>query len=107
MSFRFDKLTVKVQEAFARAQALASERGHPELDPLHLLAALLEDPEGIVPAVLERIGANRSQLDRIVAAELTHFPKVSGGTSPQPSASLGKLLEAAQREADAMKDEYV
>jgi len=107
MSFRLDKLTVKAQESLARAQALASERGHPELDPLHLLAALLEDPEGIVPAVLGRIGANRSQLDRIVAAELTHFPKVSGGTPPQPSASLGKLLEAAQREADAMKDDYV
>lgn len=107
MSFRLDKLTVKAQESLARAQALASERGHPELEPLHLLAALLEDPEGIVPAVVERIGANRSQLDRIVAAELTHFPKVSGGTPPQPSASLGKLLEAAQREADAMKDDYV
>jgi len=107
MAFRFDKLTIKSQEALARAQALASERGHPEIDPLHLLAALIADPEGIAQAILERIGANRGQLSRIVEAELNHLPKVSGGAPPQVSAALQKTLDAAQREADAMKDDYV
>jgi len=107
MSFRLDKLTIKAQEALARAQAAASQSGHPQIEPLHLLAALLADAEGTVPAILERIGANRSQLDRIVQGELNHLPKVSGGAPPMPSAALQKLLEAAEREADAMKDEYL
>ena len=107
MPFRFDKLTIKAQEAVAQAQAMASERGHPEIDPLHVLAALTGDPEGIVVPILDRIGANRQQLERIIAAELSHFPKVSGGATPGPSASLQKVFEAAQREADAMRDEFV
>ena len=48
MAFRLDKLTVKSQEAVQRAQSLASEKGHPEMDPLHLLAALLAEAEGVV-----------------------------------------------------------
>lgn len=108
MAFRFDKLTIKAQEALARAQSLASEHGHPEIDPLHLLGALLfEGDEGIVHSILERIGVNRSQLDRIVSSEMGHFPKVSGGTPPGVGATLGRVLDAAQREADAMKDDYV
>ncbi len=107
MAFRFEKLTIKSQEAIAQAQALASERGHPEVDPLHLLAALLADGEGIAGTVLERIGVNRAQVDRIVGDELSHFPKVSGGAPPGMSAALQKTLEAAQREADGMKDEFV
>jgi len=107
MPFRFDKLTIKAQEAVAQAQAMASERGHPEIDPLHLLAALTADSEGVVVPILERIGVNRPQLDRIIASELNHFPKVSGGAQPGISSSLHKVLEAAQREADAMRDEFV
>ena len=63
MPFRFDKLTIKAQEAVAQAQAIASERGHPEIDPLHLLAALLAEQEGVVKPILDRIGVNRPQLD--------------------------------------------
>jgi ATP-dependent Clp protease ATP-binding subunit ClpB len=107
MAFRLDKLTIKAQEAIAQAQSIVSERGHPEIDPLHLLAALVGDAEGIVVPILDRIGANRQQLDRIIAAELNHFPKVSGGATPGVSASLQKVLEASQREADTMRDEYV
>ena len=55
MPIRWDKFTVKAQEAVQRANELASEHGNPELQPLHLLAALLEDKEGIVPPVLEKI----------------------------------------------------
>ena len=107
MPFRFDKLTIKAQEAIAQAQSIASERGNPEIDPLHVLAALLAEQEGVVKPILDRVGVNRQQLDRIVQAELGHFPKVSGGAPPQPNAALQKLFEAAQREADAMKDEFV
>ncbi len=108
MAFRFDKLTLKAQEAVARAQELAADRGHAQIDPLHLLAALLaEENDGIVGPILERIGVNRGQLDKIVQAELGHFAHVSGGAPPQLSQELNRVLEAAQREADAMKDEFV
>ena len=107
MAFRFDKLTLKAQEAVARAQELATDRGNAQIDPLHLLAALLTENDGIVGPILERIGVNRQQLDSIVQAELGHFAQVSGGAPPQGSRELNQVLEAAQREADAMKDEFV
>ncbi|MCR4410799.1 MAG: ATP-dependent chaperone ClpB [Thermoguttaceae bacterium] len=108
MAFRFDKLTIRAQEAVAQAQSMAADRGHPELDPLHLLAALLQERDGIVESILDRIGANRPQLERIVESELGHFPKVlSGGGSPNASRDFQKVLDAAQREADNLKDEYV
>lgn len=107
MAFRFDKLTLKAQEALAKAQELATDRGNAQIDPLHLLAALLVEQDGIVGPILERIGVNRGQLNRIVEAELGHFARVSGGAQPQGSQELNRVLEAAQREADAMKDEFV
>jgi len=107
MAFRFDKLTIKGQEAVQRAQSLAADEGHPEIDPLHLLAALLGETEGITGSILDRIGANRAQLEKIVRSELGHFPKVAGGSTPQPGSALGQVLEAAQHAADAMKDDYV
>ncbi|MGA7701242.1 MAG: AAA family ATPase, partial [Thermoguttaceae bacterium] len=107
MAFRFDKLTLKAQEAVARAQELATDRGHAEIDPLHLLAGLLSENDGIVGPILERIGVNRGQLDKIVQAELGHFARTSGGTPPQVGRELNKVLEDAQRQADAMKDEFI
>ncbi|MEJ5342157.1 MAG: ATP-dependent chaperone ClpB [Thermogutta sp.] len=106
-AFRFDKLTIKAQEAVANAQSLASERGHPEIDPVHLLAALVSETDGLIKPILERIGVNRSQLERIIEGELNHFPKVSGGAQPQPSSSLMKVLEQSQREADALRDDFI
>jgi len=107
MTFRMDKLTVKAQEALQRAQAIASEKGHPEIEPLHLLAALLAETDGLVQPLLERIGANRRQLEQMVEAELRHRPTVSGGGPPPISRELLQVLEAAQRQADAMKDAYI
>jgi ATP-dependent Clp protease ATP-binding subunit ClpB len=107
MAFRFDKLTLKAQEAVVRAQELATDRGNAQIDPLHLLAALLTENDGIVGPILERIGANRQQLDSIIQEELEHFVQVSGGAPPQGSRELNQVLEAAQREADGMKDEFV
>jgi ATP-dependent Clp protease ATP-binding subunit ClpB len=107
MAFRFDKFTLKAQEAVQRAQELAADRGNPQIDPLHLLAALLAEDEGVVKPILDKIGVNRAQLDKIVESELNHFPKGSGGGPPQPSQQLIQVFEAAQREAGTMKDDFV
>ncbi len=107
MAFRFDKLTTKAREAVERAINLATERGHAQVDPLHLLAGLLAESEGVVRPVLEKIGANRRQLERIVESELGHFARVTGGAQPQPSQQLMQVLETAQSETQTMRDEYV
>jgi ATP-dependent Clp protease ATP-binding subunit ClpB len=107
MPFRFEKLTIKAQEAVARAQELASSAGNPQIEPMHLLAALLQEDGGIVRPVLEKIGANTGQLEQIVDAELKHLPKTSGGSPPGVGQALSKVLDAAQAEADGMKDEFV
>ena len=107
MAFRFDKLTIKAQEAVQKAQDLAAERGNPQIEALHLLAALLAESEGIFGAIIDKLGANRAQLEKIVAAELGHLPRASGGAQPQPAPNLMQVFEAAQREADAMKDDFV
>ena len=107
MAFRFDKLTIKAQEAIQRAQELASEAGNPQMEAVHLLAALQDETEGIVRPVLEKIGANVGQLEKIVEAEMKHLPKSSGGSPPGIGSQLQKVLEAAQAEADGMKDEFV
>jgi ATP-dependent Clp protease ATP-binding subunit ClpB len=107
MAFRLDKLTIKAQEAVQRAQDFAANRGNPQIDALHLLAALLAEGEGVTRPLLDKIGVNRGQLEQIVEAELAHLPKVSGGAGPQPGESLMNVLEAAQRLAATMKDEFV
>jgi ATP-dependent Clp protease ATP-binding subunit ClpB len=108
MAFRFEKLTHKAQEAVQRAQELASEAGNPQMEPAHLLAALLDEgSEGIVRPVLEKMGANVGQLETIVDSELKHFPRSSGGSPPGLSTQLSKVLDAAQSEADSMKDDFV
>jgi ATP-dependent Clp protease ATP-binding subunit ClpB len=107
MPFQFDKLTQKAQEAVAGAQSLAQNAGNPQIDPLHLLSALLHEKDGVVGPILEKIGVNRAQLDRIVQSELAHFPKVSGGNPSSPSNELMQVFEAASREAEAMKDEFI
>src|SRR5436190_14355935 len=107
MAFRFDKLTVKAQEAVQRAQDLAADKGNPQIDPLHLLAALLAESEGVVRPIIDKIGAPRQQLEKIIDAEFNHLPKVSGGAPPGISQDLNKVLEAAAAEAGTMKDEFV
>jgi len=108
MTFRLDKLTVKAQEAIQRAQELAQEKQNPQLEPLHLLAGLLAETEGIVGAVLDKIGANRKRLADIVEADLRQLPRVSGATAtPQPSSVLMQVLNGAAREAEMFKDEFI
>ena len=107
MTFRMDKLTIKAQEAVVGAQSLATEKGHPEVDSLHVLTALIGQPDGIVKPLLEKIGVQLSQLHSMLDSELERLPKVSGGATPQPNSQLQAVLNAAAAEADTMRDEFV
>jgi ATP-dependent Clp protease ATP-binding subunit ClpB len=107
MPLRFDKLTLKAQEAVQRAQELAADAGNPQIESLHLLGALLGESEGIVRPLLDAVGVNMPQLQKMVDAELSHLPKTSGGAAPQLSSELSKVLEAAQAVATELKDEFV
>src|SRR2546423_8988939 len=108
MPIRWDKFTLKAQEAVQRANELASEHGNPELQPLHLLAALSEDKEGIVPPVLEKIGIGPQAVLSEIYKELEKLPKVSGASAQAGlSQAANQLLDRAFKEADGFKDEYV
>ncbi|HUY80712.1 MAG TPA: ATP-dependent chaperone ClpB [Acidobacteriaceae bacterium] len=107
MAIRWEKFTVKSQEAVQAASQLAAEHGNPEILPLHLLAALLADREGIIAPVLEKVGVPVGQLSAKVEEALGKLPKVSGGGQPGASAALNKVFEQAFKEASNFKDEYV
>jgi ATP-dependent Clp protease ATP-binding subunit ClpB len=110
MAIRWDKFTVKAQEAMQRANELASEHGNPELAPLHLLAALVEDKEGIVAPVLEKIGIGPQAVLSDLYKEIEKLPKVSGSSGaqqPAMSSQINQVLERSFKEADTFKDEYV
>ena len=109
MAIRWDKLTVKAQEAMQRANDIASEHGNPELQPIHILAALLEDHEGIVGPLLERVGLQVPAVQQQAMAAIERLPKVSGGGAAQASLSnaANQLVEGAFKEAANFKDEFV
>lgn len=107
MSFQFNKLTVKAQEALAAAQSSATSAGNPELEPIHLLAALLCQADGIAVPLLSRAGVDTKQLLSLVSSEVEKLPKVSGGRQPQLGPSLNRVLDAASSKAAEMKDEFV
>jgi ATP-dependent Clp protease ATP-binding subunit ClpB len=108
MAIRWDKLTVKSQEAVAQAQARATEPGNPEVQPVHLLLALVEDREGVIPAVLEKIGVPTERLESELHQVEEKLPRVAGSASqPGLSNALNKALEQAFKEAQNFKDDYV
>lgn len=107
MVFSFDKFTIKAQEAVQRAQGLALDQGHPSIDPLHLLAALVAESDGIVRPILDKIGTDVSQLNNMIHSEIGRLPKVSGGNVPQMTGELNQVLQQAVQESTSMKDEYV
>ena len=108
MAFRIDKFTVKAQEALQHARDLAADKGNQQLQPLHLLAALLQEDQGVVRPLLQKIGTNLAQLDAIVKGELDRLPKMSGGTGEVGlSQTTAKLLDSAQSLANGMKDQFV
>ena len=103
---RLDKFTVKAQEAVMRAQQLAQERDHAEIFPLHVLAALLAEEDGVVRPLLQKIGANAARVSEIVDSELERRPKATG-TQTGMARSTQEVFTDAQKEADRLKDEYV
>jgi ATP-dependent Clp protease ATP-binding subunit ClpB len=108
MAVRWEKLTIKSQEAIQSASELATHNGNPEIVPLHLLAALLEDKEGIVPPALQKVGVPTERLLSDVNSALAKLPQVGGdATQAQTSTAFNKLLDRAFVEARDLKDEYV
>jgi len=108
MAIRWDKFTVKAQEAIQRVGSLASEHGNPEIMPVHILAALVEDKEGIVPPVLEKIGIGPQAVLHDAYQVIEGLPKVSGSAAQATlSNPANQLLELAFNEASNFKDEYV
>src|SRR5262245_11656935 len=103
---KFDQYTVKSQEALERAQRVAREHAHQELQPEHLLAALLDDAEGPTAALLEKLGVPREPLAAAVDAALGRQPRVQGG-SLYIGDALRQVLEAAEAAAERLKDEFV
>jgi ATP-dependent Clp protease ATP-binding subunit ClpB len=106
---RFDKFTLKSQELIQNAQSLASQHNHQQVEPEHLLAAMLAEPQGIAAAMLRKLGASPAEIAKELSRLIEKIPQVSGGgmadayISPRSRA----VLEAAFSEASKMKDEYV
>jgi ATP-dependent Clp protease ATP-binding subunit ClpB len=103
---QFDKLTIKAQEAVVRAQQSAQESNHAEITPLHLLASLLAEKDGVFIPVLQKLGADPDRLRQIVIGELDRLPKATG-TQTGTSHALNDVFNQAQKESDRLKDEYV
>lgn len=103
------KLTTKSQEALAAAMQMAAAGGHPKLEPVHLLLALLADPAGVAVGVLDALGVNRHEVATRGQALLAAMPKASGSSVANPDASRQThvVLAKASEEASALGDEYV
>src|SRR5437762_6643400 len=104
---RFEKLTVKAQEALQDANEVAAHHENQEITPLHLLAALVNQADGVVPPLLARLGIRRETMNSEVERELGRLPKVQGFSEQRMSRALNDALERAFAEADKFKDEYV
>src|SRR5271167_2792541 len=108
MAIRRDKFTDKSSLAIQEAQVRAAEFGNPEVQPVHLLLALIEDREGVIPSVLGKIGVPTERLEHELHQIEEKLPRVAGSASqPGLSQALNKALEQAFREAANFKDEYV
>jgi ATP-dependent Clp protease ATP-binding subunit ClpB len=108
MAIRWEKFTVKSQQAIEQARNRATELGNPEIVPVHLLLALVEDREGVIPAVLEKIGVPIERLEANLHAIEEKLPRVAGASNqPGLSQALNHVLDQAFKEASNFKDEYV
>ena len=108
MNLPLDRLTIKAREAVTRAQQTAESRQHQFVTPLHLLATLIEDPQGVVAMLFQRIGVDTSTLESLVNSELDRLPRVTGDATPlAASPDWPALLEDASRRALDMDDRYL
>jgi ATP-dependent Clp protease ATP-binding subunit ClpB len=104
---RFDKMTVKAQEALKEAQEIAARHEQQEIAPLHLLSALVAQADGVVPSLLTRLGIRAEALEGEIERELGRLPKVQGFSQQTMGRALNDVLEQAFKEADKFKDEYI
>src|SRR5689334_2181707 len=105
---RMDKLTQRAQEALVEAQEKAQSYNNPQIDPEHLLSALIEQADGVVPQIIQKLNVSLRPVQQQVEAALQNKPKAyGGGMQVEMSNALQNVLNQAQAQADRMKDEYV
>jgi len=106
---RFDRFTIKAQEIIQNAQQLAERLGHQQIEPEHFIRVMLEQREGVISPILDKIGVSQDQLIKEIEAVLEKIPRVSGSGSVQVyiSPRSKAVLDQAFNEAEQMKDEYV
>lgn len=106
---RFDKFTLKAQEVIQTSQQLAEKFNHQQIEPEHLVSAILEQTDGVIPSLLGKIGVDQRQLKESFEAALERFPRVSGSGTDQAyiSPRSKAVLDKAFAEAEQMKDEFV
>src|SRR5688500_11376939 len=102
-----NKYTEKAQEAVLAAQRIAEQSNHAQIDPEHLLLALVEQGEGIVPALLRKMSVDPKPVADQLRAELAKQPAAYGGSQPSLSPRLRKVTEASEAEAERLKDDFV
>ncbi len=104
---RFDKFTVKAQEALATAQQIAMERSHTVLSPLHLLSALLSDDEGMASMIIKKIGSRIERIRQMTESEMNRLPRGKVSGQILPDSAFQQVILDAQNKADKMGDEYL
>jgi ATP-dependent Clp protease ATP-binding subunit ClpB len=104
---RFDKMTVKAQEALQHANEVAARHENQQIEPVHLLEALVSQTDGVVPPLLARLGIRSEALTQEIEREIARLPKVLGFAQQHMGKALNNVLERAFDEAERFKDEYV
>ena len=103
----FDQFTLKAQDALQEASALAQQNDHAEIGLEHLLIALLEQKDGLVKPIVERIGVSAGDLDSAAKNLLASYPKVTGNVQIGLSSAAQKVLAKAEKEMNSLKDQYL
>jgi len=107
MAPRFDKFTVKAQEALQAANEMAARSGQQQIEPLHILWALIAQGDGVVPPLLEKLGAPPASLASEAEKQIERLPKISGAAEQYLSKASNDAVQKAFDEAQRLKDEYV
>ncbi len=105
---RYDKMTVKVQEALQDASSIAHKYNHNSIDVIHMLSALIDQQDGVIPPLLDRLGVDRKMLGQTLEQNLKSQPKVYGPSAQVGmSSALSNVLHKAELEADSLKDDFL
>lgn len=105
---RYDNFTTKAQEAVQDTDSIAARYNHPMMEPEHLMLSLLSQKDGVIPPLMDRLGANKDQLQADLEAHLNTMPRAYGDSAQlSMSPHLANLFRRAETEADTLKDEYI